>query len=356
MTASIPRGLYRQKLTWWLRWTPVPGGAQERQSLGTRDLAEAMAAADKLRLREGPRLREEAGSCVAEIDRYLAAKASEGLSASTLSSRRYVLKGFALHTGATSPRHIGPTACMRWFEGRLKRHEHTAVSYLNQVRWWFAWLMERGIVSRDPTTGITIPKLRMRSRKVFLMPADARRLIDECTEPGLKFALFCGLHAGLRKLEIIEARPEWFDLEEGLIHVQATTTFQPKSRDNRTVPLTDEFRAWLLDEYKLQKPFMLAPKVVHGKYRYRFDFRKAFDALVERCQLDITFHDLRRTFASLLVSKGVSLYKVAKWLGDTVEVVEDTYGHLIPQDDEINASWSKVARHPSHGDRSSKAT
>jgi len=79
MTASIPRGLYRQKLTWWLRWTPVPGGAQERQSLGTRDLAEAMAAADKLRLREGPRLREEAGSCAAEIDRYLAAKASEGL-------------------------------------------------------------------------------------------------------------------------------------------------------------------------------------------------------------------------------------------------------------------------------------
>lgn len=59
---------------------------------------------------------------------------------------------------------------------------------------------------------------------------------------------------------------------------------------------------------------------------------------------DVTFHDLRRTFASLLVSQGVSIYKVAKWLGDTVDVAEDTYGHLIPQDDEINAAWAKPAK------------
>ena len=79
--ASIPQGLYQQtgKQTWWLRWTPVPGGAQERQSLGTRDLAEAIVEAEKVRLREGPKLREAAGSCDAEIDRYIAAKAGEGL-------------------------------------------------------------------------------------------------------------------------------------------------------------------------------------------------------------------------------------------------------------------------------------
>jgi len=60
---------------------------------------------------------------------------------------------------------------------------------------------------------------------------------------------------------------------------------------------------------------------------------------VKRCGLAITFHDLRRTFASLHVSRGTSIYKVAKWLRDTVEVVEDTYGHLIPQDAQIDAAW-----------------
>lgn len=84
---------------------------------------------------------------------------------------------------------------------------------------------------------------------------------------------------------------------------------------------------------------MLAPKVKHGSYRYRYDFRKAFEALVTKLKYDVTFHDLRRTFASLHVSRGTSIYKVAKWLGDTLEVVESTYGHLIPQDAQIDAVW-----------------
>lgn len=127
--------------------------------------------------------------------------------------------------------------------------------------------------------------------------------------------------------------------DSGLLHIQATDTFQPKTREARTIPLTKEFTAWLRDEYGLPEPFMLAPKVKHGSYRYRYDFRKAFESLVASLCYDVTFHDLRRTFASLHVSRGTSIYKVAKWLGDTVEVVESTYGHLIPQDAQIDAAW-----------------
>ncbi len=37
-------------------------------------------------------------------------------------------------------------------------------------------------------------------------------LISECPDRELKFILYCGFHAGLRKGEIVQARPEWFDL------------------------------------------------------------------------------------------------------------------------------------------------
>ena len=47
-------------------------------------------------------------------------------------------------------------------------------------------------------------------------------------------------------------------------------------------------------------------------------------------------HDMRRSFASNRVTAGTSIYKVARWLGDLVAVVERSYGHLAPQDDEIN--------------------
>jgi hypothetical protein len=45
---------------------------------------------------------------------------------------------------------------------------------------------------------------------------------------------------------------------------------------------------------------------------------------------------MRRSFASNLVSGGESIYIVAKWLGDRVDVVEKSYGHLSPAAGNIN--------------------
>jgi len=82
--------------------------------------------------------------------------------------------------------------------------------------------------------------------------------ISSSSSPGLR------LHAGLRKDEVIEARVPWFDLEAGLLHVQKTPSFQPKDRDNRTIPLTDEFSKWLQTSFRQlgsqsPKPLLSAP-------------------------------------------------------------------------------------------------
>jgi integrase len=275
------------------------------------------------------------------VRRYLAALRGRGLASTTIESRSYVLRGIGHGLDVESPREVTTHRITRWMEERLAQHPGTAVAYLNQLRWFTRWLVDEGKLGVDPCERIETPKIRMRHRRRFLRPDEARRLLEACDDdPGLKFAVFCGLHLGLRKLEVIEARTEWLDLESGLFHVQSTETFQPKDRENRTIPLTDEFAAWLGDHYGRPEPYLLHPEVKRGRYRYRYDFRTKFENLTRRCELpDLTFHDLRRTFASLLVSRGVSLYKVAKWLGDTIPVVESTYGHLIPQDRDINAAW-----------------
>ena len=51
----------------------------------------------------------------------------------------------------------------------------------------------------------------------------------------------------------------------------------------------------------------------------------------------ITPHVARHTFASILAQKGESIYKIAKWLGDTTEVTEKHYAHLAPGDTAIAA-------------------
>ncbi len=339
------KGLFKRNDVWWYRFTPAPGCAQVRESLGTMDEIEAIEKAREMKDQASREMREVLDASQTEIDAYLSAKKRDGLSLQTLSVRKYVLQAFIKEVKAASPRLVTRNAVATWFEAARKKNAHTACDYLQTVQLWFKWIVGRGKLASSPAAGIKTPKLKKRHRRVFLMPTDALKLIEAATpNPGLKFAVYCALHAGLRKNEIIEATPAWFDLDAGLLHIQGTATFTAKDNDHRTIPLTTEFRDWIRTEYKLQSPFMLEPKVKHGKHRYRFDFKKAYIGLIKRCGLEgTTFHDLRRTFASLHVSAGTSIYKVAKWLGDDVAVVEESYGHLIPQDDQINAVWAAKA-------------
>lgn len=64
---------------------------------------------------------------------------------------------------------------------------------------------------------------------------------------------------------------------------------------------------------------------------------------------EITFHDLRHFFASVLIASGCSIKQVQMALGhDSARITLDTYAHLIPGDEDRlrdaieNAIGSKV--------------
>src|SRR4029434_5275824 len=105
--------------------------------------------------------------------------------------------------------------------------------------------------------------------------------------------------------------------------------------------MREEFRQFVLSEYGLPSPFMVEPKKKEmvGKWRYRYDFRRPFEELVKGMLpahnhgnpgAKITVHTMRHTFASLLVSAGKSIYKVAGWLGNGIRVTEERYAYLVP--------------------------
>jgi len=60
--------------------------------------------------------------------------------------------------------------------------------------------------------------------------------------------------------------------------------------------------------------------------------RHVFTRLLERAELrQVRIHDLRHTFASLLLQQGESIVYVKEQLGHaSIQVTVDTYGHLIP--------------------------
>lgn len=62
------------------------------------------------------------------------------------------------------------------------------------------------------------------------------------------------------------------------------------------------------------------------------NLRKMFNKLLTAAELRrVRFHDLRHTFASLLIGQGESLAYVRDRLGHhSIQITVDTYGHLVP--------------------------
>ena len=218
------------------------------------------------------------------------------------------------------------------------KSQDTRWGYGQRIRNFVTYLMPKYL---PPTAlvGVTLPEPSAIGRKNWIRKEEVARILDSAGgDRELKFALLCGFDAGLRREEVSEARVNWFDLGEGLLHVSNNGDFVTKDRNNRTIPLTDRFaeflRGYLAGRDSSQ--YVLAPeKTVKGS-RYRYDVNKRVRSHFERLKVNCTFHDMRRSFASNRASAGQSIYKIANWLGDGIEVVNRSYGHLAPKDDTIN--------------------
>ena len=84
-----------------------------------------------------------------------------------------------------------------------------------------------------------------------------------------------------------------------------------------------------LAEYMPQAPFYFGgDKPIHEN-----TLDHAFERYTKKSQLPpIRLHDLRHSFVSMCVHLGASVYIVADLIGDTVEQVLKTYGHLYEED------------------------
>lgn len=333
------RGMYRRGRIWWFKWGAR--GNTFRQSLKTDN--EELAIQRALEIRGRPEL-SHSKEWEAEVKAWASLKLRMGeFRPQTAENRQQVLLAFGKAIKAGAVTQIVPQHVEEWHQA-LSVTPSTAESYLSYLSSFFSYLVEEGKIRSNPCKTVRRRKVRRAARRGFLEPDEVDKLIHGAPNDEMKFILLAGFDAGLRTAEIVEARPEWFDMKRGLLHVQRSATWEPKDREDRTIPLTDRFREFL--EAFRQKPFMIAPKALpqrparkgaKKRWRYRYDFRRPFkDYVAKMGHPDLTRHDMRRTFASLRVSAGVSIYKVAKWLGDGVSVVERHYGHLIPGDADVN--------------------
>jgi integrase len=325
------RGLYLRGRVWWFSYYDHE---QRRRQISLKTFSESEAIQRAQIILENP-TRNSGATALERFFEYRRPRISVNFHRDT----SFVLLAWMRDMKARSVADITTAQLQSWFDHKCQIVKiSTAAGYLTWIRVFFDWCVKNRIRFDNPAKGVDVPAFKKPYRKVFISKNAVKTLLDECEDAELKYCLFAGFHAGLRFGEVVASRPEWFDLTEGLLHVTRSETWSTKDDEDRTIPLTDDFAAFLR-VYGLRVPYMIGSHKRSGK-RYRFTFQKRFETYVHSKGVSITFHDCRRTFASLHASAGTSIFKVACWLGDGVQVVEKHYGFLSPSDPEINRAFN----------------
>lgn len=179
----------------------------------------------------------------------------------------------------------------------------------------------------NPASGIR--RNREDKRQRYLTPTELSRLMTVLeTHPELVSAnaLRLLVLTGARKGEVLNARWEAFDLARGIWLKPAAST---KQRREHRLPLSAAAVA-LLREFRAaaDSPFVFPGKDGNAITEIKRTWARACrEAGIEGARI----HDLRHSFASVLVSGGASLPVVGAMLGHSQIATTERYSHLYDQ-------------------------
>ena len=206
----------------------------------------------------------------------------------------------------------------------------------------------------NPVRGVTLYRENKRDR--WLQDEELNRLWEVLSRyagyapaNALKMLLF----TGSRKGEVLNATWEQFNLERGVWIKPFHLTKQKKTE---YVPLSQETLVFLTDLKENATSSHLFP----GKAPNRplVSIKKFWAKILKEANIEnIRIHDLRHTYASHLVSSGLSLSIVGKLLGHTQAATTQRYAHLADQAlrDATNVFGNKIANLKKNGTSSQES-
>jgi integrase len=177
----------------------------------------------------------------------------------------------------------------------------------------------------------------------ILVPAEIGKLL-EAADDRWRLIIKTGILSGLREGELLGLKWTDIDWTSGTLYVRRTYSTgrfsEPKSKaSRRRVPipaeLLTELKRWKLacpiGKHELVFPSGAGNPENHGNL-----LRRGFYPALRRAGLrQIRFHDLRHTYASLLIANGEKPKLIQALLGhSSIKITFDVYGHLLPDADD----------------------
>jgi site-specific recombinase XerD len=182
-----------------------------------------------------------------------------------------------------------------------------------------------GLLETNPVRQVKLLQ-ENNARVRYLTDSEEIRLRAEMRETDWAIVALA-LHTGLRRGELFALRWDDVDFTTNVLTIPRT-----KAGRTRHVPMNAAVRAILEAlESRGRSPYVL-PSAQGSTPRHAHDFvRRVFASALKRAQIDaFRWHDLRHTFASRLVMRGVDLRTVQELLGHADIRMTLRYSHLSP--------------------------
>jgi integrase len=169
-------------------------------------------------------------------------------------------------------------------------------------------------------------------RDRWLTTAEIDRLLLARTTPRVRLFIWLALETAGRREALMDLTWAQVDFETRVIHLARPDRPQTKKR-RASVPISDRLLPVLIEAFQQRNPF--DPRVVGGVTITA----QVRDAGARAGVRDVTPHVLRHTAATHMARRGVSLFHVAKVLGNSQAIVERVYAKHCPEDlrDAVNS-------------------
>ena len=211
----------------------------------------------------------------------------------------------------------------------------TVLNAMVVLKEMFKHAVQWGYLDVNPAQYAERPRAEDKEMQI-LTPPEIRRLLDAADEP-VRTLLLCAVLTGMRRGELLGLRWEDIDLESHRIFVRRALWrgkfVTPKSRrSRRTIDMAPTLRTSLA---KLPSRFQgglvfcrTDGEPINPDIFAQRDWARA----LRRAELRrIRFHDLRHTYASLLIAQGAHPKYIQAQLGHaSIQTTLDRYGHLMP--------------------------
>lgn len=228
-----------------------------------------------------------------------------------------------------------------WNMRNPKTNEYYSYKYLNNIRIALSalltWLSDR-YGTENNLLKIRKPKRRTpKTEMLFWTREEFEQFISVVDNPTYR-TMFCTMFfTGRRKGEVIALNID--DVTKK--GIRFNKTYSRKTLDNKpyiitttkneskgVTPICAPLSA-VLSEYTGQAPFFFGGATpIHEN-----TLSHAFERYIKKSGVkEIRMHDLRHSFVSMCIHLNASVYVVADLIGDTVEQVLKTYGHLYEED------------------------